>query len=832
MLTVSLLIATCGLSTVLIINASAKQSYASDTTFLVANVSYQVVATNAQVPLTKYDYANLRSAGFSGLVALAQSTTHIYKDQQQVSTRRVSLTGIDTVALLALLNQFDNKQSTRARGSGSALAVMPFSSPVGIVHPALLKELNDKGANGLSVKPLSAPDDVGQTGRQVMQPPPLYLPPLVPLDDPSLGNDIVTDISAYFRLFPEAQLNRLLLVSTGDNVHQQNTISLLQQVLPAHLTLVALNTEQQQGQLSDSFHMNLLAMALLMFVVCLFIVINAVNLLSNARMPWYKICRQLGISRAQIFTTQIVEIVLLSVLASGLGIYCSVYLSNIISPSVQATLEGLYGIEVGFGLTSLVALFVQVFGITLCGCLVATAAPFMMVKKSLSSQNSTYDLSNTQRTWRYVFWALGIIFALIALGIFQLSSPLLVLLVGTAFIILSGCCALLGSYPAIIGIVYKILPSKTTMLRVSTKQTIALSGKTKVACCAFFIAATSNIGMNLMVDSFRGATITWLETRLASDYYLYYAGNADIQALAASANVGLFKRFDNELSFKGEKLQQFSYPVTPQFKQAMVFYDVGEITETWQRFEQNEAIFVNQQFAFSHRYKINDTITVEEPITMEPRDYIILGIYYDFGNAYSQVLLPLSAFEGSPASSLIYSINTDIAGLERFKMALANANIEDEATLLSTDELLAMSATTFDRTFLITDGLNIVTLLVAALSLACAIIVLMNDVRPQNMLIRSLGVSAVKTQMLALFQYLLLCSVALLFATPFGIALSWVLIYEINLQAFHWTYPLVVSPMKIIQIYGLSLIVVLLVITVPIFRAGKRSLIEDIRWLH
>jgi putative ABC transport system permease protein len=100
------------------------------------------------------------------------------------------------------------------------------------------------------------------------------------------------------------------------------------------------------------------------------------------------------------------------------------------------------------------------------------------------------------------------------------------------------------------------------------------------------------------------------------------------------------------------------------------------------------------------------------------------------------------------------------------------------------------------------------------------------------MLIRSMGVSALKTQLLALFQYLLLCFVALIFATPFGILLSWILIVDINYQAFSWTYPLIISPMKILQIYATSLLVVATVIAIPIFRAGRRPLIEDIRWVN
>jgi len=59
-----------------------------------------------------------------------------------------------------------------------------------------------------------------------------------------------------------------------------------------------------------------------------------------------------------------------------------------------------------------------------------------------------------------------------------------------------------------------------------------------------------------------------------------------------------------------------------------------------------------------------------------------------------------------------------------------------------------------------------------------------------------------------------------------------VLIYEINLQAFQWTYPLQINAIKILQIYAVSLSIVLLIIAIPIIKAGKRPLMEDIRWLN
>ena len=851
MLIASLLIAACGLSTVLIINASAKQSYNSGSTFLIRNVKFQVVPQNVQTTLSKNDYTNLRKLGFSQLIAVAQTSTHIYVEQQaeqqtakkvtqqRVSMRQIDITGIDTIALLPLIK---GKGGSASQSNPSAmLAASPFSKPVGIVHPALLAQLIDKSklldfdttATNFSILIDSNSNNNIEVNTESIQTiKTISLPTLIPLEDPNLGNDLVTDIGEFYRLYPNSNLSSLLLVSAKTGLALDELVDRLSDALPSHLKLVSLNEGLQQGELTNSFHMNLLAMALLMFVVCLFIVINAVNLLISARMPWFKVCRQLGFSRRVIFVSQIIEIVLITFVAVCAGIYLSIHLSNIVAPTIQATLEGLYGVEVGFGNTSLSSLFLQVFGISVCGSIAATFAPFSLSNQALHATHTHSNLATNQAKWQRNFWWLCIVFSLLSFAIFSAATALWLLLAATAILILSGCSLLIANYPRAIDAVYRLIPPAFVMLRISTKQSAALSGKAKIACCAFFIAATSNIGMNLMVDSFRGATVAWLESRLATDYYLYYEGNVDIASLGRDVNVEVFQRFENNLTYNGTALQQHSYPTTQQFKDAMVFYKVDTEDAAWNAFKQTNGVFVNQQFAFEYNLDINDEINVPHPSTQLLTPYVVAGIFYDFGNPHRQILLPLSQFDSLISKSTIYAINTDAQGLERFKIALDMQGIDYENSLLNTEELLAISKDTFDRTFIITDGLNIVTLLVAALSLACAIVVLMNDVRPQNMLLRSFGVSAIKTQLLALFQYFLLCLIALIFATPFGILLSWVLIYEINLQAFQWTYPLQINVIKILQIYAVSLSIVLLIIAIPIIKAGKRPLIEDIRWLH
>ncbi|MDT0596406.1 FtsX-like permease family protein [Glaciecola petra] len=840
MLMVSLIIGTSGLAAVLIVNNSAKQSISTNTHHIIPYANFKITALSNDKVISKQDYSNLKRAGFTNLVAVAQSRHHLYLNEEKVTERRITITGIDGFSLLLTavanntLNGDAHRNSARQNNqNNNALVQLPFTNNSALAHPNLITLINNKANDIKKV-------DTGTVSKifsiRANEAEFFALPPLLPLQQASLGNDIVLDIHQYYALVPNAKIESLIWVSDVKAKNLADIKEKLSAALPSHLTLLELGPQNAQADITDSFHINLLAMSLLMFVVCLFIVLNAVNLLLSARIPWLKICRQLGIHAHTIFIVQLVEIVLLTLIATLIGVFLGYKLALVVSPSVQATIENIYQINVGFGELSISSLFLKVFSISLTGCICAVFMPMKALNKRLAYATQTLEGATNTLTkpllFKYVLTLASIIMMTLAVGIFIFAEFLWLLLIGTALVILTGCCILLLSYPRLLRVLFKLIPHSLPLLQVSAKQTLALSAKTRIACCAFFIAATSNIGMNLMVDSFRSATVSWLDSRLASDYYLYYTGKTNIEEIGKQAGVKITARYERYTDYKNIRLQQFSYPTTSVFKDAMVFYKVDNVLEAWQAFENENGIFVNQQFAFHFDVSLGDAISLPHPSLEIDTTYIIKGVIYDFGSPSKQVLFPIRTFSESRATTNMYAVEADANSIAIFKSLLIESGIDAERALLSTQALLALSMEAFDRTFLITDGLNIITLLVAALSLACAIIVLMNEVRPQNMLIRSLGVSALKTQMLALFQYLLLCIVALIFATPFGILLSWILIYEINLQAFLWTYPLQINVHDIVEIYLVSLLVVLTVIAIPLFQAGKRPLIKDIRWLN
>lgn len=817
MVGLSLLIACAGLSAVLLINQSAKESYSGDATSIILAASHQIVSLNNN-SITVAQYAQIKQQGFSESVAVTSTNRDVFIDGKRLP-QSIDLIGVD---VLSLMNQVvvqnnteqKNKQATREQGSASNMISqqLGFNQNFMLAHPRLLQEYQVDLKSSITL-------DIN--GEQT-------LPKIIRSSIGGLSNELLMDIGVLLSLVPEANISRVLLPNTMSPTELER----LREWLPADLILAPIDTQQNGEELTQSFHLNLFAMALLMFAVCLFIVMNACNLLMYKRFAMLKIMRQLGVGRFSILTTHAIEFLVFAMVISAIGVIIGTQIAMLVAPTIRGIIEGLYRVQVGFIDASWIVLYAKVLAVSLAGIILALFVPFKQLNQSMAHTYSEPEHTSI-RGW---IVSAMLILSATAITIFSFSETLSLLLVGAAASILAGSCMLVLVFPKILGLCYRLIPSRFTLLRLSIAQSLALSHKTKIACCAFFIAVTSNLGMNLMVDSFRASTEGWLTQRLVAEYYLYSdnpIANVKLADLARMKEVTLRPRFEQQTELYGQSVQLFSYPAQDKFKNAMVFYQKSP--EAWKGFELGEAVFINQQLAIRNGLALNDTIELVVPVNMptgmQTRKLKIAGIIYDYGNPLGQVLLHPSQFNPDLTRASIFAVSGSIAALEIFAAALESIGIKAQSQFYASEDILSSSMQVFDRTFVITDGLNLVTLLVAAISLACTLITLIDQSRPQTMLLRSIGVSAWQTRGLLLSQYMLLCAVALIAATPFGILLSYILINQINYYAFNWSYPLVIEIWKIVQLYGISFLVVMLVISAPIFIATKQSLAQELKCL-
>ncbi|MBF6309152.1 FtsX-like permease family protein, partial [Nocardia farcinica] len=117
----------------------------------------------------------------------------------------------------------------------------------------------------------------------------------------------------------------------------------------------------------DSFHLNLTAFGLLSFAVGIFIVHGAIGLAFEQRRGMVRTLRTLGLPLRQLVGLMVLELLVLALIAGGIGVVLGYLLAASLLPDVAATLEGLYGARISGALSLQPAWWLSGLGIALLG---------------------------------------------------------------------------------------------------------------------------------------------------------------------------------------------------------------------------------------------------------------------------------------------------------------------------------------------------------------------------------------------------------------------------------------------------------------------------------
>ena len=588
---------------------------------------------------------------------------------------------------------------------------------------------------------------------------------------------------------------------------------LLEESLPAHLQLAPFTLTSSASNLSDSFSLNLWAMGALMVLVSIFIVFNAFNLLLAARTPVLVKLRQLGVSKAILLRVLQLEMFILALVGAVGGVIAGASLVSAITPVLSNIYRFLLDGQFSGGQFSTPRLMLM----AVVFCAIAVMIMGLLIRQRLahSLARRSYLVAVFKQRFKpvYNFWLL-LSLAVVALGAWLVASQLQALLY-IGLVLIAGCTTVVLLMPQLMSLVARRISTTKPLLHWSMHNAVSLSQRTRLAACAFFIALAANIGMNVMVDSFRQATEQWLEQRLFAPFYFYTDFEGDLSK-EEGAPVPLLARYGKDVRVNGQTLEVRSFPDGAKYQQYLMLDDQSRWA--WSAFHAQRGVFINQQLAYRQGLSTGDAVSLH--LNAGVQDFEIVGVYPDYGNPKAQVLLPEALLSNEYAHISAYAAfasSSEEAALESW----LNEHSES-ARLISRSTLIEQSMMVFSRTFLTTDTLNLVTMLVAALSFFVSITLLVMDIKPQLLLLRSVGVSPFRIKLSLFSQYCFIAVSCAMLALPFALLLAWLLVNKVNRFAFHWTYPLILDPMIIMQslLIGLGLLVLLMAL--PLGRLQAR----------
>lgn len=147
---------------------------------------------------------------------------------------------------------------------------------------------------------------------------------------------------------------------------------------------------------------------------------------------------------------------------------------------------------------------------------------------------------------------------------------------------------------------------------------------------------------------------------------------------------------------------------------------------------------------------------------------------------------------------------------------LPQDNIVDQASLKR------QSAAIFEQTFAVTGALNILTLAVAGFAMFSSLLTLASLRLPQLAPVWALGLRRRDLAWLEFIRALTLWFVTFVAAIPVGLALAWVLLTIINVEAFGWRLPMILFPWEWVKLGLVALFAAVISVLIPVRQLAKQ----------
>ncbi len=606
-------------------------------------------------------------------------------------------------------------------------------------------------------------------------------------------------------------------------------LSAIEAALPSG---AAITTPRDQsnalGQMTAAFELNLQALSLLALVVGVFLIYNTVSFSVVQRRPLLGILRSLGATRRQVFLLILSEALLLGAVGTILGVALGIIFGRSAVGLVAQTISDLYfsvdvqrvtvnpitlikGVGIGV-LTSLLSAVVPSYD--------ATRTPPAGSLRRSALEEQTRRLLKPVTIAAVLLNVLGVLLLLIPTNSIVVSfSALFCVIVGGAFFT---PVALIGGMRLLTPVAHRLFGVVGRMAPRAVSRSLS---RTAVAVAALTVAVSVIVGVSVMIGSFRGTVADWLDTTLGADIYL---SPPQVTATRVSANIDRAIA-DQVAAVDGVDRVVVGRTVTaiapdyPELPPVNLSVANGEITNGQRQFVWLDApadyfptleagnVMVSEPFAFRRGItQENNRITLLTDRGAET--FTVVGVYFDYTTDQGSVFMPENVyrryFDDPYISTMSVFLEPGVdleAALDAIRVSLSGTELIARSNRALRDSVFEV----FERTFAITNALQLLAVVVAFIGILSALMALQLEQTRQYGVMRAIGMTARQLWNYTLIQTGLMGITAGMLAMPIGVALALILTYVINVRSFGWTMQMSLSAQEFVISFGVAVIAAL-----------------------
>ena len=597
-------------------------------------------------------------------------------------------------------------------------------------------------------------------------------------------------------------------------------------------------TDTMSGMIA-AFDLNLTALSMLALIFGMFLIYNAMTFSVVQRRGLLGRLRALGVRRGEIVTMILREAFWIGSIGALLGLAIGVALGRGLVRLVTATINDLYftvSVE-GVGLDPMVLVKGALLGV---GATVLASLPPALEAASVSPRLATLRSSSEESARRSVPRAAGAggVLFLAGAALMAIPSRSLLLSFGALFLIILGM-ALLTPW----GTVLLVTAVRPLLARfggvlgaMAARGVVTALSRTAPAVAALVVAVSVTVGLGVMIESFRGTLVRWLDGTLQADVYVSLPGPQSSRA-AGTLWPDLIDAFVAHPEVVGHSTYRgvdavgedgpyrlVALDLDPRGEEAFDFIE-GAPVAAMAAFRDGRGVIVSEPYAFRRGLSLGDSVRLSTPTG--PYAVAISGVFYDYGAEQGTVMMARGLYDrlydDDGVTSLALFLG-DAADEEQVVDELLQRVSEGRFVTVRTNRTLReASLEVFDRTFRVTGVLRLLAFIVAFVGVLSALMALELERARELGVLRAIGLTPGQVRRLVLTQTGLLGMVSGILAIPVGLILSWVMIYVVNKRSFGWTLQMEIGPEVLVQAVALAVVGAFVAGVYPAWRMARTS---------
>ncbi len=614
-------------------------------------------------------------------------------------------------------------------------------------------------------------------------------------------NIAVLDISAAQDLFgKQGHLDRIDLIVEG------NAAELLEG-MPGSLHLTDSNQRKSTLQsMLYSFQLNLAAMSLLALFVGTFLIYNFSMFSVLSRREDLSLLLTLGSDRAGLVGAFFTESMLLGTAGSLLGIVFGFLVAWFSIERVSSTISELYfhinvesvrvtlpvvlrGLGVGFLAT--------IVGTGLPAMEVAVTPPVIGIKRQ-SIEDRAHSLKGLLlaggislfmlalvAAWasRFsIFWGFASAFAMTFA--FALFTP-----------------SILSQFTHYAGIWFRrAFGSLEAFLAARTIR--ASLSRTSIAVAALAVALSMTIGVDTMIHSFRKSVDAWLEGSLQGDLYISPATtkwahplpDELVEILRQDPRIDAVERYSTysiRLNGKPARLRVVDGSVL-KTRSRFTFLEGGQ--GAWDKMEEG-GVFISESLGYHFGLSVGDSLELAAP--KGKRSFPVVAMVRDYSSEQGTIQMDRTIYEDIWNDRKVQSVALFLkpgVSPDEVRRSIAARVPGLGRTISSNSEMRSNILVIFDKTFAPTATLKGVSLLVALLGIATALMAILMERSRETTVLSYLGLTYTQLGRMNVYQALVMGLVSFIISVVCGLILTYIITNAINYRSFGWSINIYVNP--------------------------------------